>query len=70
MGLNLEQGGHLSHGSKVNTSGILYNPIGYNLKKETGTVDYDEMENLALEFKPKLIIGGGSLTAENGIMSE
>jgi glycine hydroxymethyltransferase len=60
MGLNLEQGGHLSHGSKVNTSGILYNPIGYNLKKETGTVDYDEMENLALEFKPKLIIGGGS----------
>lgn len=60
MGLNLEQGGHLSHGSKVNTSGILYNPIGYNLKKETGTVDYDEMESLALEFKPKLIIGGGS----------
>lgn len=60
MGLNLEQGGHLSHGSKVNTSGILYNPIGYNLKKETGTVDYDEMEALALHHKPKLIIGGGS----------
>lgn len=60
MGLNLEQGGHLSHGSKVNTSGILYNPIGYNLKKETGTVDYDEMEALALQHKPKLIIGGGS----------
>lgn len=60
MGLNLEQGGHLSHGSKVNTSGILYNPIGYNLKKETGTVDYDEMEELALKHKPKLIIGGGS----------
>lgn len=60
MGLNLEQGGHLSHGSRVNTSGILYNPIGYNLNKETGRVDYDEMEQLALEHKPKLIIGGGS----------
>ena len=41
MGLNLDEGGHLSHGSKVNTSGILYNPIGYNLNKETGRVDYD-----------------------------
>ena len=60
MGLNLDEGGHLSHGSKVNTSGILYNPIGYNLNKETGRVDYDEMEKLALENKPKLIIGGGS----------
>ena len=60
MGLNLAHGGHLSHGSLVNTSGILYNPIGYNLKKETGRVDYDEMEQLALEHKPKLIIGGGS----------
>ncbi len=60
MGLNLDHGGHLSHGSKVNTSGILYNPIGYNLNKETGRVDYDEMERLALEHKPKLIIGGGS----------
>lgn len=60
MGLNLDHGGHLSHGSKVNTSGILYNPIGYNLKKETGRVDYDEMEQLALEHKPKLIVGGGS----------
>ena len=60
MGLNLDEGGHLSHGSKVNTSGILYNPIGYNLNKETGRVDYDEMEKLALEHKPKLIIGGGS----------
>ena len=57
MGLNLAHGGHLSHGSLVNTSGILYNPIGYNLKKETGRV---EMEQLALEHKPKLIIGGGS----------
>lgn len=60
MGLNLDHGGHLSHGSRVNTSGILYNPIGYNLNRETGRVDYDEMERLALEHKPKLIIGGGS----------
>ncbi len=60
MGLNLDHGGHLSHGSKVNTSGILYHPIGYNLNKETGRVDYDEMERLALEHKPKMIIGGGS----------
>ena len=60
MGLNLDHGGHLSHGSKVNTSGMLYNPIGYNLNKETGRVDYDEMERLALEHKPKLLIGGGS----------
>lgn len=60
MGLNLDHGGHLSHGSRVNTSGILYNPIGYNLNRETGRVDYDEMERLALEYKPKMIIGGGS----------
>lgn len=60
MGLNLDHGGHLSHGSAVNTSGILYHAIGYNLNKETGRVDYDEMEKLALEHKPKLIIGGGS----------
>lgn len=60
MGLNLDHGGHLSHGSHVNTSGILYNPIGYNLKKETGRVDYDEMEELALKHRPKLIVGGGS----------
>ena len=60
MGLNLDHGGHLSHGSKVNTSGILYNPIGYNLNRETGLVDYDEMELLALQHKPKLIVGGGS----------
>ena len=53
MGLNLDHGGHLSHGSPVNTSGILYNAIGYNLNKETGRVDYDEMERLALEHQPK-----------------
>lgn len=60
MGLNLAHGGHLSHGSLVNTSGILYKPVGYNLDKETGRVDYEEMERLAFEHKPKLIIGGGS----------
>ena len=60
MGLNLAHGGHLSHGSLVNTSGILYKPVGYNLNQETGRVDYDEMEKLAIEHKPKLIIGGGS----------
>ena len=60
MGLDLDHGGHLSHGSRVNTSGILYNPVGYKLNRETGRVDYDEMERLALEHKPKLIIGGGS----------
>lgn len=60
LGLNLDHGGHLSHGSLVNSSGILYRPIGYNLNKETGMVDYDEMEKLAKEHKPKLIIGGAS----------
>lgn len=60
MGLDLDQGGHLSHGSEVNSSGILYNHVGYTLNKETGCVDYNEMERLALECKPKLIIGGAS----------
>ncbi len=60
MGLNLAHGGHLSHGSLVNTSGILYKAVGYDLNQETGRVDYDQMEQLAIEHKPKLIIGGGS----------
>lgn len=60
LGLSLEHGGHLSHGSAVNTSGILYHPIPYHLVRETSLVDYDEMEALALEHKPKLIVGGGS----------
>ena len=60
LGLNLDHGGHLSHGSLVNTSGIIYRPVGYNLNQETGRVNYDEMEQLALEHKPKMIIGGGS----------
>lgn len=60
MGLDLSHGGHLSHGSLVNSSGILYNPIAYKVKEETGTVDYDEMEVLALKEKPKMIIAGAS----------
>lgn len=60
MGMDLDHGGHLSHGSPVNTSGILYHPVGYKLNRETGRVDYDEMERLAQEYKPKLIIGGAS----------
>lgn len=60
MGLNLSHGGHLSHGSAVNSSGILYHPIAYNVRQDTGYVDYDEMETIALQEKPKLIIGGGS----------
>lgn len=60
MGLDLSHGGHLSHGSFVNSSGILYNPIAYKVKEETGTVDYDEMEALALKEKPKLIVAGAS----------
>ena len=60
MGLNLAHGGHLSHGSAVNSSGLLYNAIDYNVSEETGRVDYDQMEQRALEHKPKLIIAGGS----------
>ena len=60
MGLDLSQGGHLTHGSPVNASGILYNVVAYGLDPETGRVDYDRMEQLALEHKPKLIVGGAS----------
>ncbi len=60
MGLDLAHGGHLTHGSPVNMSGKMYHAIGYQLNKETGLVDYDDMERKALEFKPKLIIGGAS----------
>ena len=60
LGLDLSHGGHLSHGSPVNSSGILYNPIAYKVREDTGIVDYDEMEALALEHKPKLIVGGAS----------
>src|SRR5574344_1191126 len=60
MGLDLAHGGHLSHGSGVNTSGLLYQPCPYFLNKETGRVDYDEMEAIAIREQPKMIIGGGS----------
>ena len=60
MGLNLAHGGHLSHGSLVNSSGLIYTPCEYNLNEETGRVDYDQMEETALREKPKMIIGGGS----------
>ena len=60
MGMNLDHGGHLSHGSPVNFSGLVFNAIGYNVNKDTGRVDYDQMEQMAMEHKPRLIIGGGS----------
>jgi glycine hydroxymethyltransferase len=60
MGLNLSHGGHLSHGSPVNSSGILYNPIAYGVEEATGTIDYDKMEAVALAEKPKLMIAGAS----------
>ena len=60
MGLNLDMGGHLTHGSPVNVSGKMYNAVAYGLDKETGLIDYDDMEKKALEHKPKLIIGGAS----------
>ncbi|HPE57548.1 MAG TPA: serine hydroxymethyltransferase [Bacteroidales bacterium] len=60
MGLDLSHGGHLSHGSAVNSSGILYQPIAYEVDEETGRVDYDKMEETALREKPKLILAGAS----------
>lgn len=60
LGMNLAHGGHLTHGSPVNFSGQLYNVVPYGVKKETGIIDYDEVETLALKHKPKLIIVGAS----------
>lgn len=60
MGLDLSQGGHLTHGSPVNASGILYHAVAYGLNPETGRIDYDKMEETAKECRPKLIIGGAS----------
>jgi glycine hydroxymethyltransferase len=60
MGLDLSHGGHLSHGSLVNSSGILYNPVAYEVDKETGVVDYNKMEEIAHRVKPKMIIAGAS----------
>ncbi|MDR1724059.1 MAG: serine hydroxymethyltransferase [Tannerella sp.] len=60
LGLNLSHGGHLSHGSPVNSSGILYRATEYNISEATGRVDYDQMEEVALREHPKLIVGGAS----------
>ncbi len=60
MGLDLSHGGHLSHGSPVNSSGVLYNAVAYTLDEETETIDYDKMEEVALKERPKLIVGGAS----------
>ena len=60
LGLDLSHGGHLTHGSPVNFSGILYNPVAYSLNPETGRVDYDQMAKQAKKYKPKLIIAGAS----------
>ncbi len=60
MGLDLSHGGHLSHGSPVNLSGIIYSPVAYTVKEDTGTIDYEQMEKMALQEKPKMIIAGAS----------
>jgi glycine hydroxymethyltransferase len=60
LGLNLSHGGHLSHGSPVNFSGLVYKALEYNVIEETGRVDYDQMEAVALAEKPKLIVAGAS----------
>ncbi|AFK86196.1 serine hydroxymethyltransferase [Thermoanaerobacterium saccharolyticum] len=60
LGMNLAHGGHLTHGSKVNFSGKLYNIIPYGVREDTGFIDYDELERLAKEYKPKLIVAGAS----------
>jgi len=60
MGMNLEHGGHLTHGSKVNFSGRLFNAVPYGIDQETGAIDYDEMRGIAEECKPQLLVGGFS----------
>lgn len=60
MGLDLSHGGHLSHGSHVNSSGILYKPVAYGVDEDTGLINYDKMEEIALREKPKLILAGAS----------
>ncbi len=60
MGLDLSHGGHLSHGAPVNLSGILYRPVAYKVKEDTGQIDYDGMEKTALAEKPKMIVAGAS----------
>lgn len=60
LGLNLAHGGHLSHGSPVNFSGLMFQALEYNVKEDTGLVDYDQMEEVARRERPRLIIGGAS----------
>lgn len=60
LGMSLAHGGHLTHGSPVSVSGKYFNSVGYGVSKETGTIDYDELERLALEVKPKIIVSGAS----------
>ena len=60
LGMNLSHGGHLTHGSKVNSSGKLYNFVPYGVDEKTGRINYDELERIALESKPKLILAGAS----------
>src|ERR1700753_4019515 len=60
LGLDLANGGHLTHGHKLNFSGKLYNISGYKVRQDTETIDYDQLEAQAIEVKPKMIIGGGS----------
>src|ERR1700744_3007182 len=60
LGLDLAHGGHLTHGHKLNFSGKLYKVVGYQVRRDTETIDYDELEATALREKPKMIIGGGS----------
>ncbi|MBG0777128.1 MAG: serine hydroxymethyltransferase [Desulfovibrionaceae bacterium] len=60
LGMDLSHGGHLTHGSPVNFSGKLYNIVFYGVKKETGTIDYDQVEALAKEHKPQMIVAGAS----------
>ena len=65
LGFNLAHGGHLTHGSPVNFSGKLYKTFFYNVKKETGIIDYDELEKIAVENNPKIIICGGSAYSQD-----
>ena len=64
LGMSLDHGGHLSHGSKVNFSGRVYNSISYGVKEDDFLIDYDQIQDLALKNKPKLIIVVGVLTRE------
>ncbi|HCF3763483.1 TPA: serine hydroxymethyltransferase, partial [Pseudomonas aeruginosa] len=60
LGMSLAHGGHLTHGAKVSSSGKLYNAVQYGLDTATGLIDYDEVERLAVEHKPKMIVAGFS----------